>query len=180
MAAWRSSGMWVVLFLAAPASAQTHALDDSPRPGDCYKYDLSMTLKGELRVNRDGKTVAIPITATADHNFRERILEAKEKGLSEKVARHYGMAKSSVTVDGSTTGHGIRDDRRLIVAQRNKDQFLAYSPAGPMTHEELDVVSEHFDTLAVTGVLPREAVSTGDSWKLGNDVAQALCQFEAL
>src|SRR5437764_637995 len=179
MGAWRNSGVWVVLVLAAPAaSAQTHSLIDAPRPGDCYKYDLSMTLKGEIRVNRDGRTVAIPITATADHNFRERILEAKEKSLPEKVARHYGMAKSSVTVDGSTNGRAIRDDRRLIVAQRHKDQFLAYSPAGPMTHEELDVVSEHFDTLALSGVLPREAVSIGDTWKLGNDVAQALCQFE--
>ena len=136
MAAWRSSGVWVALILAAPAaSAQTHALVDSPRPGDCFKYDLSMTLKCELRVNRDGRTVALPISATADHSFRERILEAKEKGLPEKVARQYGMAKSSITVDGSTTGRAIRDDRRLIVAQRNKDQFIAYSPAGPMTHE---------------------------------------------
>src|SRR5262245_17505377 len=131
MAAWRSLGVWVALFLAAPlATAQTHTLTDSPHPGDCCKYDLSMTLKGELRVNRDGRTVAIPISATPDHNFRERILEAKEKGLPEKVARHYGMAKSSITVEGSTTGRAIRDDRRLIVAQRYKDQFLAYSPAG--------------------------------------------------
>jgi hypothetical protein len=181
MAAWRSPGVWVALFLAAPAaSAQTHSLVDSPRPGDCCKYDLSMTLKGELRVNRDGRTVAIPITATADHNFHERVLEAKEKGLPEKVARHYGMAKSSITVDGSTNGRAIRDDRRLIVAQRHKDQFLAYSPAGPMTHDELDVVSEHFDTLTLTGLLPSNDVTTGDSWKLSNDVAQALCQFEAL
>jgi hypothetical protein len=181
MAAWRSLGIWAILFMAAPAaSAQNHTLVDSPRPGDCYKYDLSMSLKGELRVNRDSKTVAIPITASADHHFVERILEAKEKSLPEKAARHYGMAKSSITVDGSTSGHAIRDDRRLIVAQRQKDQFLAYSPAGPMTRDELDVVSEHFDTLAVTGVLPHVEVATGDTWKIENYVAQSLCQFEAL
>ena len=60
MATWRSSGVWAVLFLAAPAaSAQTHTLSEIPRTGDCVKYDLSMSLKGELRVNRDGKTVSI-------------------------------------------------------------------------------------------------------------------------
>jgi hypothetical protein len=181
MATWRTLGVWAVLVVAAPAaSAQSHTLTETPRQGDCCKYDLSMTLKGELRVNRDGKTVAIPITASGDHTFRERIMSAKEKGLPEKAARHYDMAKSSVTVDGSTMSRAIRDDRRLIVAQRHKDAFLAYSPAGPMTRDELDVVSEHFDTLAVTGVLPQAAVATGDSWKLGNDVVQALCQFEAL
>src|SRR5262245_19215921 len=109
MAAWRNTGVWVALFLAAPmVSAQSHTLVDSPRPGDCNKYDLSMTLKGELRVNREGKTVTIPITATADHTFLERILEAKEKGMPEKVARHYGMAKSTVTVDGSANNRAVR------------------------------------------------------------------------
>src|ERR1051326_3862860 len=151
MATWRIAGVWIVLIIAPAASAQTHTLVEWPRPGDCYKYELSMTLKGELRVNRDGKTTAIPISASAGHAFSERILEAKEKSLPEKVARSYEQARSTITVDGAASTSTLRDQRRLIVAQRPKDQFLCYSPAGPMTREELELVGEHFDTLTLTG-----------------------------
>jgi len=182
MATWRTPGVWVALLCVAPAaSAQTHTLIETPRPGDCFKYELAMTLKGELRVNREGKTTAIPLVASANHLFAERVLEAPDKGLPEKVARFYALAKSTVAIDGVSGGtRAIRDDRRLIVAQRPKDQHLVYSPAGPMTREELELVSQHFDTLTLTGVLPSKAVPTGERWKVGNETVQALCQFEAL
>src|SRR5262249_41051421 len=66
------------------------------------------------------------------------------------------------------------------VAQRQNDALLCYSPSGPLTREELDNVSEHFDTLAVTGILPNKDVRVDDTWKVPNAVAQALCLFEGL
>jgi hypothetical protein len=181
MAIWRTSGMWAAIFIfASTAAGQTHTLVESPRPGDCNKYELSMTLKGELRVSREGKVVPIPINASAEHRFSERVLEAKEKGLPEKVARYYEQARSHVAVDGSNLARQVRDERRLIVAQRPHDQFLCYSPRGALTNEELELISEHFDTLTLAGLLPQSSVSTGDTWKIRNETVQALCQFEAL
>ena len=169
-----------MLILASPALAQTHSLTESPKHGDCFKYDLAMTLKGELRVSRDGKVVSIPITAGANHAFVERILEIKDKGLPEKAARQYTLAKSLITVDGNSSLHALSEDRRLIVAQRHNDERLCYSPAGPLTGDELELIGEHFDTLALTGLLPQSDVRTGDTWKLSNETVQSLCQFGAL
>lgn len=181
MATWRNLGVCVALLLSSGlCQAQSHRLTEESRPGDCHKYDLEMTLKGELRVSRDGKTVPIAISASAKHAFTERILEAKEKSYPEKAARYYSLARSDATLESQTQTRQIRGDRRLIVAQRPKDEFLCYSPAGPMTREELEVVSEHFDTLTLTGILPTSEVKVGDSWKLPNETVQAFCQFEAL
>src|SRR5262249_3962494 len=69
---------------------------------------------------------------------------------------------------------------RLAVAQRQNDTLLCYSPQGPLTRDELETVSEHFDTLCVAGLLPGKEVKIGDSWKLSNAAAQGLCQFEGL
>src|SRR5262249_54343283 len=44
----------------------------------------------------------------------------------------------------------------------------------------LELTSEHFDTLALTGLLPGKAVAVGDTWKVANTVVQALCTFEGL
>lgn len=181
MKSWRILVGWGVVFLgAANAQAQSHDLVETARRGDCHRIDLTLNLKGELRVNREGKTVAIPIVAGAAHRFTERVLEVASSGMPTKVARHYDVAKAEVRIEGQPMSRMIRDDRRLIVAQRLRDQFLTYSPAGPMTRDELEVVSQHFDTLSLPGLLPQRSCAVGDSWKVGNDVVQALAQFEAL
>ena len=59
-----------------------------------------------------------------------------------------------------------RADRRLIVAQRTGESLFCYAPAGPLTRADLEVVSEHFETLHLTGVLPGKEVEVGDTWKL--------------
>jgi hypothetical protein len=177
---WRNLAAVLALSLLGSAvRGQTHSLIDSPKSGDCIHYDISMTLKGELRINRDGKTVAIPLTADARHQFAERVLEAKEKGLPEKVARYYEVARSTLHVDGAASAKSLRPQRRLIVGQRG-ESLLCYSPAGPLTRDEVELVSEHFEAMAITGILPSREVRVGETWKLNNDAVQSLCLFEGL
>src|SRR2546422_736125 len=45
---------------------------------------------------------------------------------------------------------------------------------------DMSLSGEHFDTLALAGLLPGRAVSLGETWKIPNAVAQALCNFEGL
>ena len=66
------------------------------------------------------------------------------------------------------------------MAQRLKEELLVYCPKGPLSREELELTSEHFDTLALTGLLPGKAVAVGATWKVSNPVAEALCNFEGL
>src|SRR5262249_19320433 len=118
---------------------------------------------------------------TAEHRFRERVLAVQAAGAGvAKAARYYDDARANITVDGSASPRGLRADRRLIVAQRPADALLCYSPQGSLTREETETVSEHFDTLALAGLLPGKEVKVGETWKLGNDAAQSLCLFEGL
>src|SRR5262249_8787549 len=74
----------------------------------------------------------------------------------------------------------LRPERRLLVAQQLKGQGLVYCPAGPLTRTEMELTSEHFDTLSLPGLLPAKAVQVGDTWKVANEAAQFLCCFEGL
>src|SRR5436305_1556599 len=89
-------------------------------------------------------------------------------------------AAATIAVGKDRSERSLRPGRRLVVAQRHQDVPLVYSPAGPLFREELELTSEHFDTLHLTGLLPGRAVSVGDTWKVANGVAQALCGFEGL
>jgi hypothetical protein len=181
MAAWRTLGsLIVVLAVVESATAQAHSLAESPKVGDCMRYHLEMSLTGEMRVNQGGKDVPLSLTAQAEHRFTERILVLGNDKLPHKTARHYEAAKATITVAKEPSQRTLRDTRRLLVAQRHRDQTVLYSPVGPLTREELELTAEHLDTLALTGLLPGKAVNVGDTWKVSNTSAQALCLFEGL
>lgn len=180
MGTWRTGAILLCLTTAHTTFAQSHSLTEPAKSGDCFRYELVLTVKGELRVGQEGKIRSIPLAAGARHKFVERLLDVKDKGLPVKVARHYEQADAQTAVDGQTSSRGLRPDRRLIVAQRTPERFLCYSPSGPLTREELEVAGEHFDTLSLTGLLPEKEVRAAESWRLPNEVVLAIAQFEAL
>ncbi len=181
MATWRNWVGAAALLVAAGVSwGQTYPLAEPVKAGDCFRVKLHMTLAGELKVVKDGKVSPINLSAVADHEFDERALSVASSGVLDKAARNYDRATALITVGAESADRTLRKERRLIVAQRAKEEFLAYSPRGPLTRPELELVGEHFDTLSLTGLLPGKAVSVGETWKVSNPVVQALCSFEGL
>jgi hypothetical protein len=85
------------------------------------------------------------------------------------------MSESEVGFD--RTRNELSADRRLIVVRRASGPF---SPDGPLTREELELVAEHFDTLALGGLLPGRETKPGDTWVVDPETARQLCQFEAV
>jgi hypothetical protein len=181
MATWHILGSVVlVLAVTRTGAAQTFSLVETPKAGDCFRIYQDMNLSGEIRVTREGKPAPIKLTATATHDFPERTLTIGPAGLPQKSARVYETAKAIITVGSDHSERTLRSQRQLVVAQRDKEPALLYCPAGPLTREELELTGEHFDTLAITGLLPGKAVKLGDTWPVPNAVAQALCNFEGL
>ncbi len=180
MLARRFLGAWGVLLTAAAAGfGQTYPLAESVREGDCIAARIEMKLKGQMRVQKDGKVLTLGQEATGSHQLSERVLALGSGGLPEKSARVYETARAVIAVEGQRTERGLRPDRRLLVAWRHKDQTVVFSPAGALRREELEA-SDHFDTLNLTGLLPGKAVSPGETWKVPSAVVQALCNYEGL
>jgi len=181
MATWRSLGVLVMALAAAPyAAAQSYPLQEATQAGDCFSNRLEMKLSGAQHLNRDGEKITNPLSASTTHIFDERVLVAGPNGWPIKSARHYDTARIAIAVGTKKSERTLRAERRLIVAQRCKEQFLCYCADGPLTREELDLASEHLDTQPLAGLLPGKAVAVGETWKLTNPVAQAICAFEGL
>jgi hypothetical protein len=180
MASWRSAVSLVLLLLAATqAGAQTYALAEPLQVGSHFRLQLNMSLSGELKIHQEGKLISLKESATATHDYVERILAADAHGLAVKTARFYKTAKVEIVIDDHKEARTLRPERSLMIAQRAKDQTLVYSPKGPLAREELEL-TEHFETLAPTGLLPAKEVAVGDSWKVANLPVQLLCHFEGL
>jgi hypothetical protein len=180
MAAWRTLAAWVGLVLSAGvASAQTYTLAEEVKSGDCFHIQMEMTLAGEMRVNRDGKQVPLRESASASHDFYERVLIVDKLGFAEKCARRYEAAKAAITVGNDRSERRLNPERGPMVAQRLRDDIIVYCPTTTLSHDELEAV-EHLDTLTLTGLLPGKAVKLEETWKIPSVAVQALCHFEGL
>jgi hypothetical protein len=181
MATWRSLvATVVVVAVGQPALAQTYPLIEKVHVGDCSRVQLDMNLTGVLRVMRDGKPATVPLSASASHDYTERVLALTQEGLASKSARHYAAAASTVRVGSERTVRDLPADTRLIVAQQREGRTATYAPGGPLSNDTLALLNEHFDSLSVTGLLAGEAVEKKKTWALPNVVVQSLCQFEGL
>jgi hypothetical protein len=166
-----------VFALGSPVWGQTVNLTEAP--ADCSRYTLELTLAGNLLVTQENARQPIRLEAKARHRFAERTLAAAD-GMPAKSVRHYDEAAASAVVGGDKFDHTLPADRRLIVAQRSSEGLLCYAPAGPVTRNELDLVTEHFNPQCLPGLLPGREVKVGDTWALAPQAAQAACLFDGL
>jgi hypothetical protein len=178
---WRSTAglALALLMVAGSARAQSYSLAEAPLTGTYFRIELDMSLVGELKVQQEGKPVALKQTAVAQHIFLERILEVGKSGLADKSARIYRSAKARISVDKDSSERTFRPERCFLVAQRVKDQAVAYCPNGLLTRQELEL-TEHFDTLSLPGLLPTGEVKAGDTWKVANAAVQSLLDLDGL
>jgi hypothetical protein len=180
MATWRILTSFVVgVALTGSVSAQSYTLTEAPLTGSFFDVRLTTELSGEIRVYKDDKQVSLPQKVEAQHAYHERVLDASDGKPASKTARFYKEARASLAIGEDRSERTLRSDRRLIVAHRGTEQLLVYSPAGGLTAAELELL-EHFDTLAVTGLLPDKQVQAQETWKMANAVVQALCHFDGL
>jgi len=111
----RSILITIIVALAAsrPGLAQTYPLSEISRAGDCFRIHLDMTLSGEMRVNKEGKSVSLKLEATALHEFSERVLTVASDGSLEKAARIYDNAKAVIRVNQTPSERTLHPERRL-------------------------------------------------------------------
>lgn len=180
MRAWRfPAAMMLVLAGASAGWGQSCSLAEPIQQGDCFRTGIEMKLFGEMRFRKDSGVFPVKLTASASHTYSERALVVVGN-LVHKSARIYDVARVVIDRGSDHSASDLRSSRKLVVAQRNKDLHTAYSPAGALYRNELELISGHFDTLSIAGLLPGKEVKVGETWKVPTLVAQALCSLEGM
>src|SRR5262249_16324044 len=73
-----------------------------------------------------------------------------------------------------------RDSRRLIGASATNEELQLFSPRGPLTRDELDLVDLPGSTLLLEELLPKSAVSSGDRWQHPDNLLAMLLGLDAI
>src|SRR5205085_8909511 len=121
---------------------------------------------GEVRMQQGTKTNNVPMSVQGAVEYDERILEADAKVFAnQRSIRTYNVADATVKLSGQTIEPDLRDGRELIGAAVKSGRPVLFSPRGPLTTDELDVLDLPGNTLFIDLLLPGEECALGKTWK---------------
>lgn len=143
---------------------------------------------GSLQARGKVYTRAVNGTAEARNlvvDFPFSYLERRLTGIgreaqSLRTIRYYEKAKAQITVGEQITSAQLRDGLRLVVASGQREGISLYSPTGPFTFSELELLRIPGDSAGLSALLPLETVEAGDTWKPSDWVLQMLVGVEAV
>ena len=168
------------LMVAFASAAETYDLTSALKPGQSQSVRTAVEVKGDLRLNSDGKEVTtVPMVVQADLQFTERFLTIKADGTL-KAARQYGVAEAKIQIKNTEMKQTLREERRLLIIQHKGEDATLFSPIGPLTREELELVDAPGSSTVLAAILPGKKTAVGDEWKLSNQTLARLLGLEAV
>jgi hypothetical protein len=168
------------LVISAPLFAQSVKLGEQLKPAEHFGYELSLKLDGTMKVFPNGKPQSLPMSGEAGIKFVERVEAPDAAGGAGKVVRYYTEAKAANNAGGEQRRVELSGERRLTLAVRQETETLHVCPNGPFTRDELDLVGDHFDTLALPLLLPNKELKEGDTWAVSDSGCQHALLFDGL
>ena len=155
-------------------------LSESFPTGTAVKVDVIVRLNGRLSVPAEkGKDPQLmSISGSSRVIYEERVLPTDESA-SLKTVRSYRDVNFQRTLGTSKQEAGIRQSVRRMVVIKSENRRAPFSPDGPLTWGEIDVVrTDVFIPVAIPGLLPTTEVRKGQSWKASAAAVSELTDME--
>lgn len=149
---------------ADPAVTLVEPFDDK----NVCRVEVKSSISGKIRVPvGEGKPAKV-VDLSGSHHFQydERPLTSEDPA-GKKLVRAYRTFEFSRTIGGQEQKATVRPDvRRMVVLRSDKGKKAPFSPDGPLTFDEIDVVkNDLFCPTLVGGLLPPKAVAVGARWQ---------------
>jgi hypothetical protein len=110
----------------------------------------------------EGKIRTLKMSVTADQRYEERLLDVT--GSKRRAVRKYETATAVIKIDSGVLKPELPEDRRLICVESSSESVRLFSPHGPLTRDDLDVVDLQANGLLLDQLLPTEPVALEATW----------------
>ena len=167
---------WSTISQAAEAQ-RTYDLRSRPAAGQIERVEATLEAGGNLIVSPDPKHEKPKISVAAKLNYDEKLLEVAD-GAPIRSIRYYDTAEAVIKGSDAEVKPTLRPQRRLIGAATDGRQITLFSPHGPLTRDELDLVDVLGSSLLVDRLLPQKPVALEATWSHGKDLMAALFGLE--
>ena len=158
-----------LLFAPTVNSAESTTYDFSPS-GERHATQrvlVAVEMRGELKVQAEGgKVDRLPLEGTGKLDYDEKLLQATADPWLRRSVRYYRQAEAHIKVGKGINTPKFDEPNRLICVQVDQQSALIYSPLGPLTREQLELLDVQANSLVLPSVLPDRPVRVGDQWRL--------------
>jgi hypothetical protein len=159
------------------------ALREVGRPGRTTRAKVELKAEGLYRpaaAEKDKEAKSLALRVETRFGFAERVLTAEPEGPARRVARRVIQAASAINGEVRPIASQVRPEVSLLVAERREGRVVAFSPGGPLTRSELELVEGAGDPLCLAALLPEKPVAVGQKWTVGDEAARSLSGYDAL
>jgi hypothetical protein len=177
---------YVALLTCVLSFAQSRGDDTlrlrEPLPiGARYQVQIRVQLQGTLTVPGEKdkpEPKPLPLTGESAIDYDERVLSVDRDGKVNRAVRINRRIDFERQLGPTPQKATLRPTVRRIVQGRLNGSKLAFSPDGPLTWGETDLLRTDVFTPALLGLLPEREVRVGDRWKASLEAIRELTDFE--
>ena len=146
--------------------------------GDQYSVKSRSEVSGTLTLPAEkGKPAMPPLTIRGDSaiEYDERVLTQLPNGQVGKTLRICRRVDFQRTVGDRPQESTLRPAvRRLVLLRDGRAKKAPFSPDGPLTWGEIDLIRTDVFVPALSGLLPTAAVKPNETWTASADAVQEL------
>jgi hypothetical protein len=179
---WLATAAWLAVGPGGCAGPEAVRLQERFGVGYQYQVRTRVDLSGTLQVPAArGKPAPKPLTLRGFSaiEYDERVLSLSKIGVSKTVRLNRRMDFHR-TVGGRVQETALRREVRRLVLLRRGSTEVPFSPDGPLTWGEIDLVRTDVFTPALTGLLPDRPVRVGERWQARVEAVRELTDMERL
>ncbi len=174
---------WTFFFSTAAYAEDAVRLKEAFPAGYSYHVSSRVELSGSLSLppEKGGAEVKrLNVNGTSAIEYDERVLDAETNGQVPRTIRVYRRIDFQRTVGDRVQENTIRPPVRRQVVLRQQNKEVPFSPDGPLTWGEIDLVRTDVFTPALAGMLPDKAVPPGERWIAAAAAVQELTDMERI
>jgi hypothetical protein len=172
-----------LLFLSAAGnlSAEDQTVEFKAQIAPYQQAKVQVEFEGKLKLNGDNKELKhIPLKAQAELQYLQRTASIGKQSPDLRLIREYQTAKADIRLHESDIANELRDDRRMICVQTGSKGTTIFSPRGPMTREELELVRVPGGGLVLETLIPQKTFKIGETWPVSDTSAARLLDLDSV
>ncbi len=188
MAAIRCYAMGIGIVLAALRGASAAPVELRPveKPGETTRVEIRLKAEGlylpaaPAGASRAESPKPLALKVESQLDFLERRPESPSKAGPVRAVRR--VVKSGTAINGEVrpSAAAVRPEVAMLVAEARNGGVVVFSPGGPLTRAELELVEGPGDPLTLGGLLPEKGVSVGDHWVVEDGAVRSLSAYDKL
>lgn len=159
------------------------ALRSARAVGHVDQVEVELQVSGDVirPGQKDEKPERIALGVRCRREYEEKTLEvpsAEKRRL--RAVRSYSTATATRKEGDGTHTLGLRPERRMIGVEIDSPKMTSFSPVGPLTLDELELIEAVGNSLPLDAVLPSEEVAVGQSWPAPDALLAELLDLEEI